>query len=165
MESGMRHARLAFLSAVIACSTAQGAATQSLGPAKMSRHQDNRIESLKAFEQQIEDAVSRRDHIFLNMITAPTFTRTDQNGKVEDRAAVFAQIRKPPPSADIIRRNIDRGTHQVQIHGDIGITRSQTEVRGPRRAFASTAVKVYRWLGSRWQLLSHTTISVVPLTP
>jgi hypothetical protein len=161
----MRYARLAFLSAAIACCTGQEAATQSPGSANLSRHQDNRTESLKAFEQQIEDAVSRRDHVFLNRITAPTFTRTDQNGKVEDRGAVFAQIRKPPPSADIIRRTIDRETQQVQIHGDIGVARSETEVRGPRRAFASTAVKVYRWRASGWQLLSHTTISVVPLTP
>jgi Domain of unknown function (DUF4440) len=127
---------------------------------KASQPETGRAEILRAFEQQIEDAISRRDVAFLDRITAPTFTRTDQNGNVEGRAAVFAQIRKPPPTADIISRKITRETQQVQLHGDVGISRSETIVRGPRRAFSTTAVKVYRWRTSRWQLLSHTTISV-----
>lgn len=132
---------------------------------KASQREASRTESLRVFEQQIEDAISRRDHVFLDRITAPTFSRTDQNGKVEDRAAVFAQIRKPPPSSDIIRRTISRETQQVRLHGDVGITRSETVVRGPRRAFATTAVKVYRWRSSGWQILSHDTISMTPLAP
>ena len=132
------------------------------GPVSIKTYQreSGRAELLRAFEQEIEDAISRRDDAFLDRITAPTFTRTDQHGNVEDRAAVFAQIRKPPPTADIISRKITPETQQVQLHGDIGISRSETIVRGPRRAFATTAVKVYRWRSSRWQLLSHITISV-----
>jgi len=149
------------------CLCVAGAAWSRSDPAaaKMPRRDAGRIESLRAFEQEIEDAISRRDHVFLDRITATTFSRTDQNGKVEDRAAVFAQIRKPPPSSDIIRRTITRETQQVRLHGDIGITRSETVVRGPRRAFSTTAVKVYRWRSSRWQLLSHHAISTTPLAP
>jgi len=160
----MRYIRLAVLSITAACFVAPSAMSQPGGAgAKMSRQHSSRMESLKAFEQQIEDAISRRDANFLDRITASTFTRTDQNGKVEDRASVFAQIRKPPPSAEMIGRTINRETQQVQLHGDIGITRGELEVRGPRRAFKTTSVKVYRWRASRWQLLSHTTISTTPI--
>lgn len=162
----MRLVRLGVLGVALVCLAAHAAVSQP-GPtgAKLSRQHSARIDSLKVFEQQIEDAIARRDVAFLDRITAPTFTRTDQNGKVEDRASVFAQIRKPPPSADIIRRTIDRSTQQVQIHGDIGITYGALEVRGPRRAFRTTSVKVYRSRGVRWQLLSHTTISTTPIAP
>ena len=162
----MRYVRLGVLSVMLGCLSAASAVSRSGGDvARISRQHSARIESLKAFEQQIEDAISRRDAGFLDRITAPTFTRTDQDGNVEDRASVFAQIRRPPPSADIIRRTINRETQQVQLHGDIGITRGELEVRGPRRAFRTTSVRVYRWRAARWQLLSHTTISTTPLAP
>src|SRR5688572_20660801 len=93
------------ISLILGLSLAGPAWSQSgRAASKMSQRDINRVESLRAFEQRIEDAISRRDHVFLDRITAPTFNRTDHNGKVEDRAAVFAQIRKPPPSSDIIRR-------------------------------------------------------------
>ena len=156
----------AALSIILGFHVATAAWSQSDRAAAEMRERDtDRAESLRAFGQQIEDAISRRDHAFLERVTAPTFARTDQNGNVEDRPTVFAQIRKPPPTADIISRKITRATQQVQLHGDIGISRSETTVKGPRRAFATTAVKVYRWRSSRWQLLSHTTISVTPLLP
>lgn len=135
------------------------------GAAEISRESASRTESLRDFEQQIEDAISRRDHAYLDRVTAATFTRTDELGHVEDRATVFAKIRQPPPTADIISRRITRATQQVQLHGDIGVTRSETVVRGPRRAYATTAVKVYRWRRSHWQLLSQTTLSTTPLSP
>jgi hypothetical protein len=125
----------------------------------------DRVEALRSLEQQIEDAISRRDHAFLDRVTAPTFTRTDQDGKVEDRAAVMALIRKPPPTSDIIRRTIDRARQQVQMHGDVAVTRGELEVRGPRRAFRSAYSRVYRWRRSGWQLLSSTTLSLTPLAP
>ena len=124
-----------------------------------------RTEKLRTLEQEIEDAISRRDADFLDRVTAPTFTRTDENGRVEERAAVMALIRKPPPTSDIIRRTIDRATQQVQLHGDIAVTRTSMEVRGPRRAFRSTLSRVYRWRPEGWQLLSSTTIATQPLTP
>jgi hypothetical protein len=121
--------------------------------------------ALRELEQQIEDAVSRRDVTFLDRVTAPTFTRTDQEGKVEDRATVMALIRQPPPTSDIIRRTIDRARQQVQLHGDVAVTRGDFEVRGPRRAFRTTYSRVYRWRKGQWQLLSNTTLSTTPLTP
>lgn len=124
-----------------------------------------RDEALRDLEQQIEDAISRRDAAFLDRVTAPTFTRTDQEGKVEDRATVMALIRQPPPTSDIIRRTIDRAKQQVQLHGDIGVTRGELEVRGPRRAFRTTYSRVYRWREGQWQLLSNTTLSTTQLTP
>jgi hypothetical protein len=160
--------RIAHIVMSLTLGLCQGSAAWSQSepvPAKMSQRDIGRTESLRAFEQEIEDAISRRDHVFLDRITASTFTRTDQNGKTEDRAEVFAQIRKPPPSPDIVRRTITRETQQVRLHGNIGVARSETIVRGPRRAFATTAVKVYRRRSSGWQLLSHNTISVTPLTP
>ena len=125
----------------------------------------NRETALRDLEQQIEDAVSRRDATFLDRVTAPTFARTDQEGKVEDRATVMALIRQPPPTSDIIRRTIDRVRQQVQLHGDVAVTRGELEVRGPRRAFRTTYSRVYRWRDGQWQLLSHTTLSTTPLTP
>ena len=129
-----------------------------------SRRAADRVEAVRAIEQQIEDAISRRDHDFLDRVTAPSFTRTDQEGKVEDRAAVMALIRQPPPTSDIVRRTIDRATQQVQLHGDVAVTRGDLEVRGPRRAFRTTYVRVYRWRGS-WRLLSNITLSLTPLAP
>lgn len=121
--------------------------------------------ALRDLEQQIEDAISRRDATFLDHVTAPTFTRTDQEGKVEDRATVMALIRQPPPSSDIIRRTIDPARQQVQLHGDVAVTRGELEVRGPRRAFRTTYSRVYGWRDGHWQLLSNTTLSTTPLTP
>jgi hypothetical protein len=120
---------------------------------------------LRALEQEIENAISRRDAMYLDRVTAPTFTRTDQEGKVENRATVMALIRQPPPTADIIRRTIDPMRQQVQLHGDVAITRGELEVRGPRRAFRTTYSRVYRWRDGQWQLLSNTTLSTTPLTP
>ena len=125
----------------------------------------DRTALLRDLEQQIEDAISRRDPAFLDRLTAPTFTRTDLEGRVEDRATVFGLIRQPPPTSDIIRRTVNRSTQQVQLHGDVVVTRTEVEVRGPRRAFRSTQVRVYRWRAPGWQLLSSTTISMTPLTP
>lgn len=132
---------------------------------QISRRDAQRIETLRRFEQQIEDAISRRDHAWLQSITAPTFTRTDQEGRVEERAAVNALIRQPPPTADIIRRTVDPASQQVQLHGDVAVTRTEIEVRGPRRAFRTKLLRVYRWRSSRWILLSSTTLEVTPLAP
>ena len=140
------------------------AATQRLGrldPGAAS----GRETALRDLEQQMEDAVSRRDATFLDRVTALSFTRTDQEGKVEDRATVMALIRQPPPTSDIIRRTIDRDKQQVQLHGDVAVTRGELEVRGPRRAFRTTYTRVYRWREGQWQLLSSTTLSTTPLTP
>ena len=140
--------------------------TPSLGAdAKALVEDASRIESLRRLEQQIEQAISRRDHAYLESITAPTFTRTDQEGKVEDRATVNALIRQPPPTSDVIRRTVDPASQQVQLHGDIAVTRTQVEVRGPRRAFRMTLLRVYRWRAAGWQLLSSTTLGVTPLAP
>jgi hypothetical protein len=133
--------------------------------AQTSSRDARRIAVLREFEQQIEDAISRRDHVFLEGVTAPTFTRTDQDGKVEDRDAVNRLMRQPPPTSDIIRRNVNRATQQVQLHGDVAVTRTEVEVRGPRRAFRMSLLRVYRWRASVWQLLSSTTLSVTPVTP
>jgi hypothetical protein len=143
------------------------AATAPVQPAQEHRWSpaSGREAALRDLEQQIEDAVSRRDAAFLDRVTAPTFTRTDQEGKVEDRATVMSLIRRPPPTADIIRRTIDPATQQVQLHGDVAVTRGELEVRGPRRAFRTTYSRVYRWRNGQWQLLSNTTLSTTPLTP
>ena len=124
-----------------------------------------RVENLRRLEQQIEEAISRRDHVYLESITAPTFTRIDQDGKVEDRATVNALIRQPPPTSDVIRRTVDPASQHVQLHGDIAVTRTEVDVRGPRRAFRMTLLRVYRWRAAGWQLLSSTTLRVTPLAP
>ena len=124
-----------------------------------------RVENLRRLEQQIEEAISRRDHVYLESITAPTFTRIDQDGKVEDRATVNALIRQPPPTSDVIRRTVDPASQHVQLHGDIAVTRTEVDVRGPRRAFRMTLLRVYRWRAAGWQLLSSTTLGVTPLAP
>ena len=126
---------------------------------------DDRAASLRAFEQQIEDAVSRRDADFLDRATAATFVRTGPDGKVEDRATVMALIRQPPPSSDIIRRTIDPASQQVQIHGDIAISRGNLEIRGPRRASRVEYVRVYRRRGPAWDIVSFNILSTTPLTP
>ena len=128
-------------------------------------NQANRVENLRRLEQQIEEAISRRDHVYLESITAPTFTRIDPDGKVEDRATVNALIRQPPPTSDVIRRTVDPASQHVQLHGDIAVTRTEVDVRGPRRAFRMTLLRVYRWRAAGWQLLSSTTLRVTPLAP
>lgn len=136
----------------------------SLGT-QTSLNDAQRVEALRDLEQQIEHAISRRDHVFLEGVTAPTFTRTDQNGRVEDRAAVNRLMRHPPPTSEVIRRRVNPTTQQVQLHGDVAVTRGEVEVRGARRAFRVTLLRVYRWRTSGWQLLSSTTTSTTPLAP
>ncbi len=131
----------------------------------MSAENQSRIEALRRLEQQMQDAISRRDYVFLDRFTDPTFIRIDEHGKVEDRATVRALIRKPPPTSDIIRRTIDPMTHQVYLHGKVAITRGDLEVRGPKRAFRTTYTSAYGWRGGGWKLLSSTTISLKPLAP
>ena len=141
--------------------TASVHAVEAHGPSAAS----GRETALRELEQQIEDAISRRDAAFLDRVTAPTFTRTDQQGRVENRPTVMARVRQPPPTSDIIRRTIDPAKQQVQLHEDVAVTRGELEVRGPRRAFRTTYSRVYRWRNGHWQLLSHTTLSTTPLTP
>lgn len=136
-----------------------------LAQGPLSDRQVKRLEALRALEQQMQDAISRRDPAFLSRHTDPSFVRVDQGGKAETRAEVMAQIRKPPPTSDIIRRTIDPATHQINLHGEVAVTRGDLEVRGPRRAFRTTYTSVYRWRAGRWMVLSSTTISLTPLAP
>lgn len=124
-----------------------------------------RVAELKAFEQEVEDAVARRDHGFLDRVTAASFIRTHPDGRLEDRAAVMAQIRQPPPNASVIRRTIDPATQQVQLHGDVAVTRGDLEVRGPRRVSQIKYLRVYRLTASGWRLLSVNLLSVIESKP
>ena len=158
-----RFAALSLVAASLAaCSTTvrTDSATAMLAAAPAER-----VAGLKAFEQEIEDAVARRDHGFLDRVTAPTFIRTHPDGRVEDRAAVMGQIRQPPPNASVIRRTIDPATQQVQLHGDIAVTRGDLEVRGPRRVSRMQYLRVYRWQASGWRLLSMNILSVAEGQP
>lgn len=156
--------RLCFVALLFVCGCASQALDQSIAQPSLAPEPAERVASLRAFEQQIEDAISRRDAIFLDRVTAATFTRTSPEGKVEDRATVMGLLRQPPQYAAVIRRTIDPTTQQVQLHGDIGITRGTLDVRGPRRASKIQYLGAYRWRASQWEILSYNIISVTPLS-
>jgi hypothetical protein len=157
--------KLAIVALLFVCACTARPLDQGLARRSLAGAQPERVASLRAFEQSIEDAISRRDAQFLERVTAATFTRTSPGGKIENRASVMALVRQPPPYAAVIRRTINPATQQVQLHGDIGTTRGDLEVRGPRRASKIHYLGVYRWGTSRWEILSYNIISVTPLTP
>ncbi len=125
-----------------ACTTQQ-ARSDLQRPLRAAAHSEL-AESLRAFEQQVQNAISRRDDAFLDRVTAATFVRISPDGKVEDRATVMALIREPRPSAAVVRRTIDPVTQHVQIHGEVGVVRGQLEIRGPRKASSVAYLNVYR---------------------
>lgn len=114
-------------------------------------------------EQQIEDAVVRRDTAFLDRAYAPSFRFKHSTGLLETRAQVLWGVRNAPgPGAAgrTISRDVD--SLDVEVHGDVALTTGRIHVvrdgGDPHwRNYTVRYARVYARAGpgAPWKLLTH----------
>ena len=113
-------------------------------------------------EQQIEDAVVRRDAEFLDSVYAPSFRFKHATGTLETRDQRMTSLRRPMrPDAPgrMIARVVD--SLDVEVHGDIALSTGRIHVRrdGGEARWQNYTVRYVRlWArnpAGRWQLVTH----------
>ena len=120
---------------------------------------DRRAGEVAAFEERFEAALAARDGAWLARAVDPTFTFTHSTGDVDTLASLLAH-------AGPARRTVVPGSQQVEVHGDLALTRSATLVEqltpGRERTYTITYVRVYRREGGRRRIVSHVSTSLTP---
>ena len=114
-----------------------------------------------ALEQEIEDAVVRRDTVFLERAYAPTFRFKHSSGVLEDRAGRMQSLRTPPRpgTSQMVERRVD--SIDVEVHGDVALSTGRIHIRrdgpwSPTRDYTIRYARVYaRRDGAQWQLVTH----------
>ena len=120
------------------------------------------VDALRALDQRIDTAVSRRDAATLESVLADDFIYTHSNGKSQSKAEYIEAIAKRdnPPA------RIDSGIG-VEFHDDIAITRGDLDIeyRDDRPNLYMRYVRVYRLSDDRWRPISHRTVYATDRNP
>lgn len=133
---------------------------QAPGPTSARASADSA--TVARLEQQVEDAVVRRDAAFLDVVYAPSFRFKHATGTLETRDARMANLRRPiPPDAPgrMVARRVD--SLEVEVHGDVALSTGRIHVLrdGGEPRWQNYTVRYVRlWSRSatgHWQLLTH----------
>ena len=113
-------------------------------------------------EHKTEDALVRRDALFLDSVYAPSFRFKHSTGTLETRDQRMANLRRSiPPDAPgrMLARVVD--SLEVEVHGDLALSTGRIHVRrdgGDPRWQNYTVRYVRLWARNRagnWQLMTH----------
>jgi ketosteroid isomerase-like protein len=120
------------------------------------------VDALRALDQRIDTAVSKRDAATLEAWLADDFIYTHSNGKSQTKAEFIDAIaqRENPPD------RIDTGIG-VEFHDDIAVTRGDLDIEyhDDRPNLYMRYVRVYRLVGDRWRAISHRTVYATDRKP
>jgi hypothetical protein len=141
------------------------AAQETQGDTRSRQSSDSA--TIAALERQVEDAVVRRNAVYLDSIYAPTFRFKHSTGTLESRERRMASLRRPVP-ANAPGRTISRAVDStdVEVHGDVALSTGRIHVirDGGDPKWQNYTVRYARvWRRDartgRWQLLTHHTTS------
>lgn len=113
-------------------------------------------------EQQVEDALVRREAGFLDSVYAPSFRFKHSTGALETRDQRMASLRRPMrPDAPgrMIARLVD--SLEVEVHGDIALSTGRIHILrdGGEPRWQNYTIRYVRlWArnhSGRWQLVTH----------
>ena len=120
------------------------------------------VDALRALDQRIDTAVSKRDAVALASLLADDFVYTHSNGKSQPKSEFIEAIarRENPPD------RIDTGIG-VEFHDDIAVTRGDLDIEyhDDRENLFMRYVRVYRLSGDRWRAISHRTVYATDRKP
>jgi mannose-6-phosphate isomerase-like protein (cupin superfamily) len=115
---------------------------------------------IAALEQQIEDAVVRRDTTFLERAYAPTFRFKHSSGVLEDRGIRIQSMRAVPRAgaSQMVERRVD--SIDVEVHGDLALSTGRIHIRrngawSPTRDYTIRYARIYARGAGGWQLVTH----------
>ncbi|MBL9218911.1 MAG: nuclear transport factor 2 family protein [Opitutaceae bacterium] len=115
-------------------------------------------QELVVFQQKIDDAVVSADVVWLQGAYTDDFYFKHGTGHVDSKASWLANVKKSQ-GGFLSRTHLDV---EVDLHGDIGITRGKLRVMRKEQSYLIDYVRVYVRRDGRWQLLSHRTVPSAP---
>ena len=120
------------------------------------------VDLIRERDQAIDTAVSQRDSSTLNALLADEFIYTHSNGRSQPKSEFIEAIAKRADPPERVLSDV-----QVEIHGDIAVTRGDLDIRyhDHRTDLFMRYVRIYRQFGDEWRAISHRTVYATDRKP